>query len=159
MGGCIPVFRNWFALLFIYLFALNAFFNHHASLLWLVENKGRWFPTQNHFSCTIHTSGIIAKTFVSVVTLMFLVMFNIMGMSSSRNLCSGVKGKRRDNLWGVVIDLLIRSSSELSFSGLAKQVNSYKRTSLKKGIWRLWKKCGKYQLFNSIDSLRAADRV
>lgn len=64
---------------------------------------------------------------MSVVTLRFLVIFHIMGMSNSRNLCSGVKGKRKANLWGVVIDLFIRSSSELSFSGLAKQVNSYKQ--------------------------------
>lgn len=50
--------------------------------------------------------------------------FNFVGMSSSRSLCSGVEGKRKDNLWVVVIDSLIRSCSELSFSGLAKQVNS-----------------------------------
>lgn len=58
-------------------------------------------------------------------------------MSSSRSLCSGVEGKRKDNLWVVVIDSLIRSSSELSFSGLAKQVSSYKLTSLKKGLLKV----------------------
>lgn len=116
----------------VYLFALSAFFNSHASLLW--SSKCRWFPLQNHLFCTIHTCGIIAKATVSVVTLMLLVIFNIRGMSISRNLCSRVEGRRKDNLWGVVIDLLIESTSDLSFSGLAKHINSYKLKSFKKGI-------------------------
>ena len=64
---------------------------------------------------------------------MLLVILSIMGMFISGNLRSAVEGKITNSLWGVGIDLLIKSSSELSFSGLAKHVNNYKLRSLKKG--------------------------
>lgn len=51
---------------------------------------------------------------MSVVTLMFLVIFNIMGVSISGNLCPGVpflshEGKTIGKLWDVVTDLLIKT--------------------------------------------------
>lgn len=69
---------------------------------------------------------------MSVVTLKFLVIFSIMGMSISRNLCSGLEGKRKDSVWDVVIGLLIKGSSALCFLGLAKHFNGYKLRNLKK---------------------------
>lgn len=41
---------------------------------------------------------------VSVVTLMFLVIFNLIGVFISGNLCSVVEGERINYLWGIVID-------------------------------------------------------
>lgn len=38
-----------------------------------------WEAPQSHLSCTHLTSDIIAKVIVSVLTLMFLVIFNIYG--------------------------------------------------------------------------------
>lgn len=96
----------------------------HLCFDWLRINVG---GSQHRITFPVQFPFIIAKAFVSVVTLRFLVIFKIIGMSNSRNLCSGAKRKREANLWGVVIDLFIRSSSELSFSGLAKQVNSYEQ--------------------------------
>lgn len=51
---------------------------------------------------------------MSVVTLMFLRIFHIRGVSISGNLCPGVpflpqEGKKIGNLWDVVTDLLIKA--------------------------------------------------
>lgn len=51
---------------------------------------------------------------MSVVTLMFLLIFNIMGVSISENLCPGIpflpqEEKKIGNLWDIVTNLLIKA--------------------------------------------------
>lgn len=58
---------------FSYLCVLTA---THLWFDWLSINIGG-SHAQNHLSCTIPTSGTIAKVIESVVTLMFLVIFNV----------------------------------------------------------------------------------
>ena len=132
IGGYSHVFWNWLCCLLCCLLRMlfNFFwrqlnfhiclcFNSHTCPVWLVEHKCRRFSAQNHLSCTIPTSGTIAKVTVSVVTLTFPVIFGIVGPSISENLCPVFlsyhrKEKKIGNLWDVVIDVLIKAVLNLA---------------------------------------------
>lgn len=96
---------------------------------------------------------------MSVVKLVFLVIFNIMGTFISRKLHSGVEGKRKHNLWSVVIDLLMKSTSDLSFSGLAKHVNSYKLKKVSRREFEGYGRCVGSMEGSTLAFVRAAGRM